>query len=336
MKARRKALLLAVLAALAVIATARADEYTWPEREIKFKRSDEAIPAAVARLDPMPKYVAVIAPGRGLLIRRWPDWPPGKVLSEQQEALLARRFSDAVVQASEGLRLYAVSEEDARRMATAVIEASDERNRRRFGAYVEHLHRQQSLIPDAEKTIAEGEPELKTITSRLEELRRVGYFRNRAEAEKIAADLGTLLNQIDIEIAGREAEVKVLTAKFGEPSIRVTESMREMHLEIEVDLAGALVRKKKAQDARARALEYVALSVRRSLLRTELEKAQSTLTAEAREKIAQQILELERGLAHPNEHMRPVVVRDNTVFIHPVIPLATTRPGSGAAAPKAE
>jgi len=321
MKGRKRVWLPAILAALAVTAAAPADEFTWRERKIKFETSDEPLRVQLSGLDPRPKYVAVIASAERISFSR----RELARLSEAQEALMARYFRQVVTRPYENvLRLYAVSEADARLIAQAVIEMADKRNRRRFDRAVQEVRRLRARIPDAEETVAANEPELKKIDVRLEGLKKAGYFQNPEEAKKIAAELGMLLNQIDIDIAGLKAKIQTLSKRFSKA--RVTESMRDMHLAIEVDLVGALVRMRAAQEARARALDYMALSERRGVLQKQLDGARRTLTPQYRKHNAKWIEATERELANPPPHMRPVVIKNNTVFIHPVVPPATTRP----------
>jgi len=137
--------------------------------------------------------------------------------------------------------LYAVNEEDARKMAQALIELCDSKGRARLEQIKKELEDTRKLIPETEKKISEVENRFKEESAECEEMRKVIPYRNAADALQDMIDLDKSLRMIQVEMVGIQAKVDAIK-KFKETS-GMSDMATRMLVTEDIELAGVLARK---------------------------------------------------------------------------------------------
>lgn len=286
-----------------------------------------------------PKYVAVFYVERG-----HPDMPPyykpregpnkfswstwiesilsssaGKSLSEHQVSLLHTgacirllgEFGDTIGN-HQHVRIYAVSEKDARKTVEAFIEALT--MPRPSGEYLglgpEAL---QERISKAEKELSEKQTELKPTQARLAELKKSVHYVSRDEAKQIAMELNKTLITLNVEIAGVQARISTIEKYLSDKNIGADTlaKLEAMLSEQHVELAGALAKKEAATKARDHAAEYCDVSYREIVLLDDVHHLKETI------RLSKQNLESLEKMLNTREPAPNVF--QNKVTIYPVL-----------------
>lgn len=239
-----------------------------------------------------PKYVAVFyvqaghpdmppyyRPRKGPNKFTWPTWiesilstSTGKALSQHQVDLLHAgacihllgKFGDTIGN-HQHLRIYAVSEKDARNAVEAFIEALT--MPRQSGEYLgPSPDKLREKIAEAEKQLSESQAELVPTQTRLDELKKSIRYVSRDEAKQTAMDLNKMLYTLNVEIAGIEAKISTIEKYISNTKIGadILAKLEAMLSEENVELAGALARKEAATKTREHAAEYCDVSYRRA------------------------------------------------------------------------
>jgi phage shock protein A len=209
----------------------------------------------------------------------------GKSFSQDQVDLLHTgasirvlgQFGDAVGN-HQHVRIYAVSEKDARQTVAAYIEILTKASKN-----VEYLkHQLQELhqnIPETKKEISEKEASLKSVRTRLDELKKSVHYLSVDEAKQTALELNKTLNALEVEIAGLQAKIATIEKytsdkKVGPETVAKLEAMLSQE---SVELAGALARKQAATRVRNQAAQLCELNGQETDLVKELKALEGDL-----------------------------------------------------------
>jgi hypothetical protein len=243
-------------------------------------------------------------------------------LSEGQKQLLQMRRVDSntfarVVDQSLGrdvdhggrtqLILYAVSLEDAKKMAQAYIDCATQ-------VYAAHRRlsqegRQETLwkISAKKRRIAEIAQVLGTSPDDFDSFMRTVPYRSEKEAVDAMAELDKTLNATTVEIAGIQAKLKAIQGDQSSPStpVAIRPDLELMFVQESIALQAAEARKRSATDLRSQAKRFIDL----------------TQGPAERLKLMDEVVNHEEGLRAIEKELateKPPEIVDNKVFIYRV------------------
>ncbi|MHC4623962.1 MAG: hypothetical protein ACYS4W_08680 [Planctomycetota bacterium] len=215
--------------------------------------------------------------------------------------------------------LYAVSEDDAKKMAEVVVELLTNRANQRMQSYKNQAEELRGNIAEAKKEIPEKEAEAEAARPKLDELKKTVPYRWPKEAEDAISEFNRMLTTSEVEIAGIRASLEAIE-KFQAKGRRegfarddTIDKLEKMAIEETIKLRAAEARKRTAERLRKDAETLVELYAKLSNALRE----QETLTRRVRE-CEDMLAEVEELLANPRPEMLPPKVYENKVTIHPV------------------
>jgi hypothetical protein len=217
--------------------------------------------------------------------------------------------------------LYAVSEDDARKMVEALLEILKEKPRQVRFEYVDKLREWQEEMAKAKGLLPGKEALLLTVKAKYDKSKEYAHaFSADTEAAEQAkqtiVEMGKMLDTLDVELAGIREKLKVINdywSKRGEMSEAARGKLQEMEIEQMVELKGAEARRKAAVGIRQREKDFLDLFDQWTSLDSEVKHLKSTI--ESREK---RIAEIEETLANPKPDMLPPKIYQDKVVIYPV------------------
>lgn len=206
-------------------------------------------------------------------------------------------------------RLYAVSEEDARKLAEAFIEVLTgqvqeivRRNREYMLEFKDKISKTQAKIPKAEV-------EAQDALSKLTELKKTVHYLSSDEAKKTISELNKILVTNDVEIAGIEGKIQEIKKYMVKDSEKTHfAALEQMLSEQNIELAAALAKKRAAVAARDEAETFCHLEEATRMpdyLRQELIQYQKNLHQT-------------ENMLDSNPDMIPPMIFQNKVTIYPV------------------
>ena len=330
MKSTKTKLLLTALILICLTGWALAQEEQAPKRELIFETSDqqEDWKRAWEGLGVIrPKYLAeftLLADRKmyrsgGNVTTEAEKWLK-KVASGQQQALINQsRYSYSEAADNAGLYrtfwIYAVSADEARKMAEGFIEYYDKDARAQIEIIKNRIAEFNKTILDAERRIPEIEAEFKPLKEIILSF-GAQFNNNTTQAQQRIEDYTKMLGLLKIDIAGYQAKVEVLreSIKIRENiSTQLYAAVKQMLIEQEAELAGALARKKEIENQMYLASEYFQAVMKNSNLFKELENLNRQ-----KDVYQKNIQDLEQNLTDPPATIRTVEVLENKVVIHPV------------------
>jgi hypothetical protein len=258
--------------------------------------------------------------GSSAVIKSIQSTSAGKSLSQTQVHLLSTgcgcisrlgRFGDTVPNYYH-FRLYAVSEQDARKLTEAFIEFVTDQARTKAKPMEDAMLDLEDEISKTEAKIPEANAKAKAALSELTELKKTVHYSSSQEAEKTISELNRVLVMNDIDIVGIQAKITVIE-EYKSKKIISEEShlvaLNQMLSEQNIELAASLAKKKAATSVREEAEKFCRLeeaSKNPNFLATRLSAYKNNL----------QNL---RDQLNRSDLMPPKVFR-NEVTINPVLP----------------
>jgi len=330
---------------LLIGSTVLAEEMQAPRGELQFQVSDEP-QDLVSNTYPDATCAAVIhiVKDRGLpkLEEGILKTETGQQLSEKQKLLVARLVASrkdpndivgpfgtgaSSILGTSRYTLPAVSEQDARLMAEALVEWLDGIARAELEREKNYREEVQAGVTEASHRIPGLESQIATVDKKLTELKKTVHYVSADDARRNASELANVLNQVEVDIAGIKAKVDAINKiKANNVKAAIDEKLNEMLIVQDVELAGALARRDAALAAIEGAEQFYTLSEQKVQLAGELDNQQVTIKGGSRS-----VEQRERVLADPPSEMRPITVYDNKVTIFPARqPEGTTIPPAPA------
>jgi hypothetical protein len=194
--------------------------------------------------------------------------------------------------------LYAVTQEDARKMAQAYFQYAIKDFQGRVAGSTREIRANLAKIEETEKKLAEVEKLIETTPKLLEELRKTVPYRTESEAQEAVGELDRIINTAQVEAAGLKARVQAIQTHLQEAEARkmdldLVERLDAMFIEESILLQGAEARKQMATQLREQANRFMdlhaalgdAVAERKTLpvflhrLREDLARAQANLQA---------------------------------------------------------
>jgi len=255
------------------------------------------------------------------VIRKLTETSAGQSMSSQQKDFLTT--GDAIIIVGDfgdtvgnhwHFRLYAVSQDDARQMAQALLEfvtgIADERLQR----YSDEQRKLQEKVGQLKKEISEEETKLKATETELQELKKTVRYLSVSEARDTVVELNKKLDDLNIEIAGLRAEVEATSEAIGGPARGpFRDKLEEIRIERMIKLKAAEAKKESAMKIRDQAEAFFRLVNELSQFRPQLSELRSRF-----ESGEQSLRQREYQLANPPMEMLPPKVFQNKVTIYPV------------------
>jgi len=217
--------------------------------------------------------------------------------------------------------LYAVSEEDARRMIEAFIEIVGESPKQKRLQYVNKLRESQEEMAKAKGLLPGKEALLPTVKAEYDKSKKLAHaFSADTEAAEHAKqtmlEMSKMLDTLDVELAGIREKLKVIEDYWRRDDRQYKEAfakLQEMQIIQTIELKGAEARRKAAVAIRKREKDFLDLFDRWTSLDSEVKGLKSTI--DSRQK---HIAEYEAILADPKPDMLPPQIYQDKVVIYPV------------------
>jgi len=272
------------------------------------------------------------------IMRMLKTFPGQSISSEQRVFLSASKIQDAISIIDRGdtvrrhyhIRLYAMSELDARKIAEAFIEAMTDKAEK-IGSYKEHIRMLQETIFRTNKKILAQEAEAEVELANLRESIKNVHYLSTDEAKQAISELNTMLNNLDIELAGMKAKLRAiqeqqLRQKAIRNKIPVQErterinrdgillKLEDMWIDLLIELKVAEARKETAIQLRMQAEDFCKqMNAKKAEFQKEMNKFKMDIAFYERE-----IHQFKEKLADPDMEILPPKVYQNKVTIYPV------------------
>lgn len=186
---------------------------------------------------------------------------PGKTMSQRQkEFLQSTNFgTDAfgldgdTVPNHRHFRIYAVSADDAKKMAQAMQEyqligidpSRGDFSRRGMGLFVRPRNYEQTIAETQEK-IAETDDTIKTTQEKMEKLKKAVRYLSQEEAKQAISEFNKMLNALEVELAGAEARLSLIgdyTAQYQKTNPAIWARLEQIRIEMLIEIAGVRARR---------------------------------------------------------------------------------------------
>ena len=249
----------------------------------------------------------------------------GQSLSDQQQKFMAA--SDAItwwgidaIKNHDTVFLYAVSEEDAKKMVQAYFEIPANSAKARRQEYKKYMEDKKQEIAEIEKTLPEKQKQADKIEAKNLEIWRY------EKAKNTIVEMDKKLDMLEIELAGIREKISVINEYRKTPQDtqaierrrKLPEGMliklEQMFVEQTIELKSAEAREQAAIKIRNREKDFVDLYHQWKNIRGEVYKLKANL--EDSEKAVQ---DMEERLANPEPYMLPPEIYQNKVTIYPVL-----------------
>jgi hypothetical protein len=327
-----------------------AQESKSPEVEPKLEFSNEAQPwlsdqGKVSDKPVKPSYVAQIFLPSGprylpLTFREGArlvlNTPTGKSMSPEQKSFLLKYPRDVIcglessepVVLHEQYRLYALSREDARKMAEAFIEtltnkeSIERRHKADLRVLRQELGRMERRVVEHKNIVMPRK--LSSIGRTIGAIEKRAHLLSIEQAKETISELNSILNNLEIELAGVQAKLVVIKqfqdefqAK-GEATNETMEKVEQMFIEQAIQVEALKARKNVAAGLRKQAEDFCIRMAREEendfwQLRHNQEHLEKELFRHQ-----QKIRDIEEKLALLDEDVPPPKLYQNKVIIYPV------------------
>jgi len=256
---------------------------------------------------------------------------PGQSISSEQRVFLSSSTArDAISIIDRGdtvrrhyhIRLYAMSELDARKTAEAFIEAMTDKAEK-IRSYKERIRSLQEGIFHAKKEIFEKEAATEVALANLRESIKNVHYLSTDEAKQAISELNTMLNNLDIELAGMKAKLQAIqehrNKNLEEGTKRINREgillkLEDMWIDLLIELKVAEARKETATRLRSEAEDFCK---QMNTMKAEFQKVVNEYKTHVT-MYEQEIHQFKEKLADPDMETLPPKVFQNKVTIYPV------------------
>lgn len=215
-------------------------------------------------------------------------------LSDRQKALLTvvRRMAGSYPRGlgeridpnqPEHLLLYAVSLEDARKMAQAYFQFAGTLFRQQIEREEGEIRQRSETVAWEEKRVREVDKLFETTQKSWDDLVKIVPYRAENEARDAIGELDRMLNAAQVDIAGIEAKIAALKDYRGNANQDVKPKLDVMMVDELVTLRGAEARRQMATRLRTQANQFLDLKVELANVTGEKQALPKRLAAHRRE-----------------------------------------------------
>lgn len=302
----------------------------WPERELEFEKSDEAIghPQEFATARYAASFAATGVNGFDRLTMDIPvdNWLLETLLSEQlsEEQRTLLRRADVVLQLGPDprfwqggsadvqfeVRVYAVTEEDARVMVRAVIEWLERNRRRGFETRRDDALATIEKLAEERRSLDEYLCEHPAPAEALKAVRKIVWYKSVEEAQEDVPVLEKAMRAVDVDIAGITAKTTSIENYLKDDAVAsrpgVTSMLDQLLIQQDIEMAGAVARKEALESHLQRARDFLqAVVVNKHYRRL---SGQVHVSEEYIERVRNE-LETPGGTLRPLEVLGPVTIQ---------------------------
>ncbi|HUU15896.1 MAG TPA: hypothetical protein VMW72_02005 [Sedimentisphaerales bacterium] len=215
------------------------------------------------------------------------------------------------------IRLYAMSELDARKTAEAFVEALADKAEK-IRSYKDHILMLQREIFQTKQEILEKEAENEVALANLRENIKNVHYLSTDEAKQAISELNTMLNNLDIELAGMKAKLQAIQEHRERQKIINREGillkLEDMWIDLLIELKVAEARKETATEIRMRAEDFCKkMGAKKAEFQKNVNEYKMRVTMNE-----QEIHQFKEKLADPDMETLPLKVYQNKVTIYPV------------------
>jgi hypothetical protein len=260
----------------------------------------------------------------------------GQTLSQQQQKFLMA--SDAItwwgidaIKNHDTVLLYAVSEEDAKKMVLAYIEVPANKARSKVQEYEKYLEEWKQEIIEIKKVLPEKQKQADQMEPKYIEIKKSRYFslsddEAYEKAKETMLEMDKMLDVIAIELAGIREKMSVINEYRKTPQDAqdwtqrrklpdgMLSKLEQMFVEQTIELKSAEAREQAAVKIRNRDKAFVDLFIQWKNLSGEVHNLKSNLENKERS-----VKRREERLANPDWALLPPEIYQNKVTIYPVI-----------------
>ena len=252
----------------------------------------------------------------------------GKSMSAKQKEFLETSSSyDTVSEPSlempigyNKIHLFAVTQDDAKKMVKAFVEQINEsthRNQMEIEAYLRNL--EQSFSQNT-KDITEKQIQLEDIVKSYTKIKEDLYQFTSADkavefAKNSIMEMDKKFNDLDIELAGIRERIKSIEAYRNDPKQRaeIRAKLDGMYIDLMIELSGLEARRKVAKEIYAREQEFLDSYREMTLLQQQVGELSNSI-----EKSRNSIKKYKDMLNNPNSTLLEADIYQNIVTIFPV------------------
>lgn len=162
------------------------------------------------------------------------------------------------------IHLYAVSQDDAKKMARAFIEYVNENTQARIKEYKEQIRKWEEAVSQAKKKLAEVEPQLKETDEQYKMVKKDTHqFSSDNEAvdlaKKTIVEMDKTFNDLDIELAGIQERIRTIKDYQNKERQRpeLQAKLDSMYIDLMIELNGLEARKKVAKEISRREQNFL-------------------------------------------------------------------------------
>jgi predicted nucleic acid-binding Zn-ribbon protein len=256
------------------------------------------------------------------------ETPAGKSMSHKQKEFLetsssyefrAEFFPDKPIDYVR-ISLYAVSQEDAKKMVQAFIELVNKRVNELRNEYKQEIHENEQGFIQAQKDLPEKNSELKEVEQEYKELKeKIHPLSSDTEAVDLASksiiEMNKTLNDLEIELAGVNERLKTIEKYRNEPVPKRSEvaaKLDVMYVELIVELSGLEAKKSMTGKINSMEQRFMSLFSQQNDLINCIKGLDSTI-----KKYPKNIEQWTNDFKS-NPNMQPLEVYQNKVTIYPV------------------
>jgi hypothetical protein len=222
--------------------------------------------------------------------------------------------------------LYAVSEDDAKKMTMAFLELITNQAKEHVQLRIDRRQQLATRIADTKIKLAENEKELPVAQASLDILRAAVHYLSLDEAREAASEFNRILSTFNVEYAGIKAKLNLIEdyiSKYRETGRDdMFGKLEQMKIEQLIELASVNARKEMAQAMRKQANDFRTCHQHVDILKYKESELSMNLKSNERD-----FKDMESYLAgNPLESLLPKVY-ENKVTIYPVTGVASNSPG---------
>jgi len=237
--------------------------------------------------------------------------------SDQQYEFVSQELSSYIHQSggntSAIYTLFAVSEEDARKMAVAYINKLNEKDHKRLEGTKRRLEEFRNAVTEREKILIAHKEKKSKLEEKLEGSKRETGLTQSGEAAEIRKNYLVKLRYLEIEIVGYQGKIAAIERYLKNTNLPFGEEKRMMLWHEEVNLAGALPQKRRLERYIQQVNRFIELVHQSSDLSNEGLDLEKKLNSAKRG-----FNKLQQRLNTPLIEHEPVKVFGNKAVIHPV------------------
>ena len=210
-----------------------------------------------------------------------------------------------------------MSELDARKTAEAFVEALADKAEK-IRSYKDHILMLQREIFQTKQEILEKEAENEVALANLRENIKNVHYLSTDEAKQAISELNTMLNNLDIELAGMKAKLQAIQEHRERQKIINREGillkLEDMWIDLLIELKVAEARKETATEIRMRAEDFCKkMGAKKAEFQKNVNEYKMRVTMNE-----QEIHQFKEKLADPDMETLPLKVYQNKVTIYPV------------------